>query len=493
MTHPKPAPTTDRRQPPRRAARATPVRARSGGSRAEFDELTLDSVESVAQIGSYSLDIVAGRWTSSRGLDRIFGIGDVFERTVETWASLVHPADREAMVAYFTGDVLGRGRPFSREYRVVRHDTGETRWVQGRGTLTFGPAGRPVRMMGTIADVTDRHELLAENRKLAEAISQTTEAILVTSPTGEFEFANPSFERLGIVAPGESLRDALGRLTSELPSAVLEELTRALSGGRPWTGLVSYTDAGGADRVTDVSISPIVNSDGVSMGNVTVAREITEQVEARHALEASEARLRGVLDAMLEGVTVQVAIRDDTGAVVDFLIDYSNASIGDMSRIPAEAQMGRRLLELFPAHRDNGLFDAYVGVVETGIPFESGPFHYLDPDAAGGPLDQVAEHRASKMGDGYVLSVRDITEHHRAEREMRHLATAIEQSSDAVVVTDASGTIEYVNPAFEQVSGYARDEVVGQNPRILNSGVHHSAFYAAMWATLRPATRLWGT
>jgi PAS domain S-box-containing protein len=81
-------------------------------------------------------------------------------------------------------------------------------------------------------------------------------------------------------------------------------------------------------------------------------------------------------------------------------------------------------------------------------------------------------------------SGRDVTEHHRAELEMRRLAMAIEQSGDAVFITDASGRIEYVNPAFEQVSGYARDEVLGQNPRILKSGAQGPAFYAAMWAAL---------
>ena len=67
---------------------------------------------------------------------------------------------------------------------------------------------------------------------------------------------------------------------------------------------------------------------------------------------------------------------------------------------------------------------------------------------------------------------------------MRRLSTAIEQSTDAVVITDTSGAIEYVNPAFEQVTGYSSDEVLGQNPRILKSGVQGPAFYAAMWATL---------
>ena len=165
-----------------------------------------------------------------------------------------------------------------------------------------------------------------------------------------------------------------------------------------------------------------------------------------------------------------------------------------MSGVPVDVQVGRSLLELFPAHRVNGLSTPYVDVVETGAPFDSGSFHYLDPDAAGGPLDQVVEHRASKMGDGYVLSVRDITEHHRAEREMRHLATAIEQSSDAVVVTDASGTIEYVNPAFEQVSGYCpggggRPEPA--HPQERRPPVRRST--PPCGRRSRPATRSWGT
>ncbi len=474
----------DRRLHGRKPARPAGSPTRAGDRQLPWDELTLDGVESVAEIGSYSLDIVGDRWTSSRGLDRILGISRTFERSIGGWVSLVHPADRKAMADYFAGDVLEQGLPFNREYRIVRHDTGDTRWVHGRGALTFDAAGRPARMLGTIADVTERRGLLAKNRRLAEAVAQTAEAILVTSPTGEVEFANPAFDRLGVVAPGESLQDTLGRLTRGLPPELLQDLTGALSSGRAWTGLLNYRDANGADRVTDLSISPIRGADGVLMGHVTVARDITEQVDARHALEASEARLRSVLDAMLEGVSVQTAVRDDAGRIVDFRIDYSNGSIGGMSRIAADDQMGRRLLELLPAHRTNGLFDSYVGVVETGIPFESGAFHYVDPHAAGGPLDQVVEHRATRMGDGYVLSVRDITEQYRSERGMRHLATAIDQTSDAVVITDATGTIEYVNPAFERVSGYTRDEVVGQNPRILKSGVQSPAFYAAMWATL---------
>jgi hypothetical protein len=74
--------------------------------------VALDEVEAVARIGSYSTDLVGDRWVSSTGLDAIFGIDATFERTVEGWASIVHPADRDALVAYFTDDVLGRACPF---------------------------------------------------------------------------------------------------------------------------------------------------------------------------------------------------------------------------------------------------------------------------------------------------------------------------------------------------------------------------------------------
>lgn len=74
--------------------------------------------------------------------------------------------------------------------------------------------------------------------------------------------------------------------------------------------------------------------------------------------------------------------------------------------------------------------------------------------------------------------------------ELRKLSTAVEQSANSVVITDIHGTIEYVNPKFCAVSGYSRDEAIGQNPRILKSGKHLDSFYAGMWQTLT-AGREW--
>jgi PAS domain S-box-containing protein len=64
------------------------------------------------------------------------------------------------------------------------------------------------------------------------------------------------------------------------------------------------------------------------------------------------------------------------------------------------------------------------------------------------------------------------------------LRAAIDQAGDAVIITDASGTIEYVNAAFERLTGYARSEALGQNPRLLKSGRQADEYYREMWATL---------
>ncbi|NOX80408.1 MAG: PAS domain S-box protein [Deltaproteobacteria bacterium] len=81
--------------------------------------------------------------------------------------------------------------------------------------------------------------------------------------------------------------------------------------------------------------------------------------------------------------------------------------------------------------------------------------------------------------------LQDVTERLKAEKEQQLLATVIEHTRESIVVTDVEGNIEYVNPAFTRITGYSRDEAIGQNQRLLKSGEHDQAFYEEMWATLK--------
>ncbi len=79
---------------------------------------------------------------------------------------------------------------------------------------------------------------------------------------------------------------------------------------------------------------------------------------------------------------------------------------------------------------------------------------------------------------------RDITEAKRLELQGRTLNRAVEQTADAVMITDTQGLIVYVNPAFEEITGYTSDEVLGQNPSLLKSGLQDKEFYRHVWRSL---------
>lgn len=80
--------------------------------------------------------------------------------------------------------------------------------------------------------------------------------------------------------------------------------------------------------------------------------------------------------------------------------------------------------------------------------------------------------------------VEDLSELRAAEAERERLLSAIEQSGEVIVVTDADGNIQYANPAFERVTGYAPQEAIGKNPRFLKSGEQDEEFYRRLWSTI---------
>ena len=85
----------------------------------------------------------------------------------------------------------------------------------------------------------------------------------------------------------------------------------------------------------------------------------------------------------------------------------------------------------------------------------------------------------------FLGAARDVTARRRAEEQLARVATAVEQAAEDIIVTDKAGVIQYVNPAFERITGYAREEAIGKTPRILKSGAHDETFYRRMWSTLK--------
>jgi PAS domain S-box-containing protein len=145
----------------------------------------LRDVQAIAGLGIYVLDIPTGSWKSSEVLDEIFGLDASSEHSIETWIDLLHADDRQAMVDYFSREVVGERRPFDREYRILRRCDGTQRWVHGRGRLDLDAQGLPVRMIGTIQDITARKRAADDLRCLAETLEQR-----VAERTRELEAVN---------------------------------------------------------------------------------------------------------------------------------------------------------------------------------------------------------------------------------------------------------------------------------------------------------------
>ncbi|HNV72610.1 MAG TPA: PAS domain S-box protein, partial [Candidatus Ozemobacteraceae bacterium] len=118
----------------------------------------------------------------------------------------------------------------------------------------------------------------------------------------------------------------------------------------------------------------------------------------------------------------------------------------------------------------------------------SSPREYVAVHHSGSrlPVDiSVSQTELEPERIGYIAMIRDLSQTRRREVEFRQFRQAVEQSPVSVVITDLTGQIEYVNPKFTEVTGYTSSEVIGKNPRLLNSGKTPPETYTSMWAALR--------
>jgi PAS domain S-box-containing protein len=163
------------------------------------------------------------------------------------------------------------------------------------------------------------------------------------------------------------------------------------------------------------------------------------------------------LQALDEAVFRMSAVRDASGAIVDFEYEFCNpAALGLLGRRRQEV-LGRRLLDLFPSHRTNGLFEAFTSVTETGEPVRL-EFSFEEGDVAG-----EFEVVVSRLGDGYVLAGHDITERKRHERGLAASKDELQAALNSrIAIEQAKGFMAAqltITPeaAFLAIRRYARD------------------------------------
>ncbi len=134
---------------------------------------------------------------------------------------------------------------------------------------------------------------------------------------------------------------------------------------------------------------------------------------------------------------------------------------------------GKNIWDLFPDLENSKGFKEFTRAVREKVVVEFEEYF--------APLKTWFEVHAHPMGTGLSIYVKDVTRRKLAETAFLKLSNAVEQSGDAVFVTGTDGTIEYVNPAFETMTGFSRSEALGMTPRILRSQDHDEEFFRQMW------------
>ncbi len=222
---------------------------------------------------------------------------------------------------------------------------------------------------------------------------------------------------------------------------------------------------------------------GIKKSHLKLKKEMEERKVTEEALRESEERFRGISHSMADWIWE-----------VDKYGRYTFAS-GKVKEIlgyePGEL-IGKTPFELMP--EDSG---QRIGAYFKKVVSEKKPIADLEHWTSTKEGDSIClltngVPMLNEKGElyGYRGVDKDVTERKQAEEERMRLVTAVEQAAETIVITDRDGTIQYANPAFETITGYDRKEAIGQNTRILKSGMHGKEFYTAMWDTINSG-RVW--
>ncbi|NDP21930.1 MAG: PAS domain S-box protein [Paludibacter sp.] len=176
-------------------------------------------------IGSYKTDFVKNSWESSEVLDQIFGIERNYFKDFNSFLDIIHPDDRMEIRLFMTDETLSKGIEFNHEFKIIRKNDEETRWVHGLGKIGYDENHNVISLVGTIQDITDRKKSEKALRESDESVRLKLQSIL--SPDGSIA----DLELNDIIdAPAiQKLMDSFYELT-EVPMAIIDIKGKVLVG-----------------------------------------------------------------------------------------------------------------------------------------------------------------------------------------------------------------------------------------------------------------------
>ena len=403
------------------------------------------------------------------------------------WLRMILPEDRD-LVTQRVHHILAGNDGSSIEHRITRKD-GETRWISDTTILFKDAAGKLLSYDGVIQDITERKLAEAaverERNRLDAILKTASDGIHILDIEGLLLDANDTFlNMLGYD------RTAIGRLHISDWDVKTDWETIQMG----FKTLIAQHDAmlietqhnRSDGRILDVEINTCaIRIDGRDQIYAS-ARDITERKRGELALRLERDRNQQYLDTVQ---SFMVALD------VEGRITMINRAGCKLLGYEESELLGRNWFEAclpLPTVSDEvlSIFQRMMTGKLSLVEYYDNPVLCRD-----GRQRQIGWHNAALLDAaghfvGTLSSGQDITEHKLAEEQIRKLSLAVEQSPESIVITDLDGRIEYVNEAFVRVTGYSREELIGGNPRILQSGHTPQETYAALWAALAQG-RVW--
>jgi len=312
-------------------------------------------------------------------------------------------------------------------------------------------------------------------RSVMENISSV--AVQGYTPDGTVTFWNRASELLY----GYSAAQALGHNLHALiiPAGMRDEVRAAMrqmyeTGVPIPSGEMQLQTRDGA-LVSVITSHALVNHAGQQTELFCVDVDLTERKRVEQALQESEHRYRTMIEWTPEAIGVH-----RNGKVV-----YVNpAAIRMFGAQSAQEMIGKPIMDLVhPDSRAFALARAQV-VANNGLSVPLVEEKYLRMDGSAIDVEVQATRIVFDGKDANLIAVRDVTERKRAQEKLQLAAKVFSHAREAIMITSASGDIIDVNEAFSRITGYSREEVLGQNPRLLSSGRQGKEYYAAMWRGL---------
>jgi len=374
--------------------------------------------------------------------------------------------------------IIRTGQPMVGKEEKLAWPDGQVAWDSTTKMPLRDANGNIIGTFGVSRDITKRKLAEAGNARLAAIVNSSDDAIFSTTREGVIATWNAGAERMYGYAAEEIKGKSFSTFIPEDRRADLAGIAERLLRGERLVHFEHEDMRKDGSRLQVLTLSPIKDATGFVTGVSIISRDITERKRAEEELYQSRQMLQSILDTIPQRVFWKDRNMLFLGCNSAFAID---AGLKDPTEIIGKNDYDLAWGETAELYRAD---DKLVMEQETPR------LNFDEPQNR--PDGSLRWLRTNKLPlrdrEGEVIGVigtyEDITERKRVEAEHTRLVTAIEQAAETLMVTDIRGTIEYVNPAFTRITGYSREEVLGQNPRILKSGKQDQVFYQQLWATI---------